>query len=476
MNLLQRLNNRIEVKGYSDVVLSPGLFQPLPPVNANNFPVQVGNAITFYPADNGEKFITKGYRLNDGVFSIVSTNSEKAGQVRLYHAKVKRNERKTLHEYNQLQKGGINERVIKELVKMQKAMTEDKVVDSDLQKLLNKPTRYQTQSEWIEQIFALRELQGEGNIRKFRDVSGKKTVEMMIIPKPHLQIVGDPRDPWNIMAFEFNLYGTVYRWMKEDVLMWKYSNPCALSPTFEHMRGFAPLIPAEVLMQAMNEGDARVATSNANSGASGFAFRKDGLKEPNPEQKAEIRRQFNDTINNEEMANKTAILAGEWGYFNIGYSIEAQKLLEQYGYGFKRLCRVFKTPAQIFDEGNGTWDNQKQAFRRWIYAKIAPNMYNLRGLLSESLLPDFGLDPETHLIDCDIMSLPEMSQDLAEVTASLEKAHGLSVDQKLDVMGYPQIGGKMGSAILVPSGLTTLDELTAPVGGNLDNDLNDLEE
>lgn len=457
------------LKGYA----TPLLVQtPLSVRQTFNLPVRVGNEITFYSADNGEKYITKGYKLNDAVFSIVSTNSEKAGQVRLYHAKVKLSERKTLQEYNQLQKGGINERKLKELAKMQKAMVEDKMVNSPLQKLLNKPNRYQTQAEWIEQVFALRELQGEGNIKKFKGLDGNRTIEMMIIPRPHLNLVGDPNDPWNVTAYEFNLNGRIYRWDKEDVLMWKYTNPSAISPSFEHMRGMAPLLPAEVLLQGMNEGDVRIATSNANSGASGFAFRKDAKQEPTPDQKREMRTQFNDIVNNEEMANKTAILAGEWGYYNIGYSVEAQKLLEQYGTGFKRMCRVFKTPSQIFDEGNGTWDNQKQAFRRWIFAKIAPNMYNLRGLLSDSLIPEFGLDPETNLIDCDIMSLPEMSQDLKDLVSAVKDADWLTLDEKRDATGYEMMGTPASKQIYVSSSLQTLDQLNADVGGSLDNEAN----
>lgn len=433
-----------------------------------------GNEITFYTADNGERFISKGYKLNDAVYSIVSTNSEKAGQVRLYHTKVKYGERKTMFEYTEIQKGGLTLRKLIELQKMQKAMASDRVVDSPMQKLLNKPSRYQTQSEWIEQLFALRELQGEGNIKKFRGLDGGKPIEMLIIPKPHLNIIGNPSDPWDIIAFQFVLNGSMYRWEKEDVLMWKYSNPCGLSTTFEHMRGMAPLVSAEVLLQSMNEGDVRIATSNANSGASGFAFRKDAKGEPGPDQKREMRGQFNDIVNNNEMANKTAILSGEWGYYNIGYSVEAQKLLEQYGYGFKRMCRVFKTPAQIFDEGTGTWDNQKQAFKRWIFAKIAPNMYHLRGLLSESLIPDFGLDPETNLIDCDIMSLPEMSEDLGQLAGALEKAWGITLDDRLDALGYEPIGGKDGATRLIPNNLTPLDQLNMDIGGNLDGEVNQL--
>jgi HK97 family phage portal protein len=446
------------------------------PLSMNN-PRFIGNELTVYPQDSGERYITKGYNLNDGVFSIVSKNAEKAGQIRMYHAKIKRNERKTLQEYNALQKGAISEKMVKELSRMRKAMTEDYLVDSPLTKLLNRPTRYQTQSEWIEQLVALRELQGEGNIWKSRGEQGGKPLELLVIPKPHLNLIGNPDNPWDIKAYQFNLNGALYNWKKEDVLMWKYTNPTSLSNTFEHMRGLAPLSAAMILLQGMNEGDLRIATSNKNAGAYGFAFRKDmGSSVPTAAQIGDMRTQFDGIINSGEMAGKVAILSGEWGYYNIGVSVEAQKLLEQYGYGFKRLCRVFKTPAGIFDEGNATWDNQKQFYRQWVYSKIAPMIYQLRGMLSDSLLPDFGLDPEYNLIDCDVASLPELSQDLEEMSAGLEKVHGLTIDQRLQHFGYEPIGGKAGSTILIPSGFQTLDDLTLETGGNLDEEINQLED
>lgn len=409
-------------------------------------------------------YVEKGYKLNDAVYSIVSKNADKASQVRLYHAKVKREERKTLHEYNMIQKGSICPKVIKELNRMRKAMIDEYVVTSPLSKLLNKPTRYQSQSEWLEMMILLRELQGEANLWKARGVNGTPG-ELLIIPKQHLVIRGNMNNPWDVLSYEFIINGTVYNWKKEDVVMWKYSNPSPLDSTFEHMRGMAPLESARVLMQAMNEGDVSIAAANHSRGASGFAFAKN-IPNPTGDQKIEMRRQFNDAINNEEMANKIAILAGEWGYYNIGQTLEELKSLEQYGVGFKRLCRVFKTPAQIFDEGNGTWDNQKQAYRHWIYSKIAPMVYNCRGVLNEALLKEFSLDPEKDFIDCDIMSLPEMATEVGDKADAMVKLSGiLSVNERRIELGYEPLEGNEYD--FVP------DE---DIGGGLDEDIKKLEE
>ena len=421
----------------------------------------VGNAISLWPQDTGKMYVEKGYKLNDAVYSIVSTNADKASQVRLTHMRINPKQKSLLREYKQMLSGQVNNHVLKEAKKIFKAMAADQVPDSKLSKLLNRPNRHMTQGQWIEMLVLLRELQGEGNVWINRGLDGSVPQELMVIPKQHLILQGNMHDPWDILGYQFVCNGAMYNWQKQDVIMWKYQNPTDIDTTFEHLRGLAPLESARVLLQGLNEGDVTVASANASRGASGFAFNKT-LTKPTTDQRDDMRRQFNDAINNDEMANKIGILSGEWGYYNIGQTMEELRTLEQYGLGFKRLCRVFRTPSGIFDEGTGTWDNQKQFYRRWIYSKIAPMVYGLRSLLNERLLPEFDLDPETNLIDCDVMTLPEMATDLKEQIDALSKADFLSKNEKRDAAGYEMLGPEYD---IVPS-----DD----IGSDLTNDLREL--
>ncbi len=465
MNLLRKLNNSIEVKANRLMPMSIGDW-PSPVVQDIK---QLGNDIVLYPQDNGYTYLDKGYNLNDAVSTITGKNMRKAGQVRFTHTKVKRGEKKTLQEYLALQKsihltsGDVftAAKLKKEIKAMRKAMIEDLVVDSPLTKLLTKPNRWQTQSEWIELMFGLRELQGEGNLWLNRGAAGN-IMEMLVIPKAHINLHGDGKDPWYVSGYEFVLNGAATQLKKDDVIMWKYTNPKLLDTTLEHLRGRSPLYSLMVVIQGMNEGDERIAISNKNAGASGFAFRTDLSKEPTYEQRTDMRNQFNSAINNEAMANKVAILGGQWGYHEIGRSMAELKIIEQYGLSFQRIANALETPHQLFGFGNDTYENQKQYGRNWIYNKIAPNLYQLRGLLSDRLLPEFMLDPETNLIDCDVMSLPEMSQDLGELTKGLNDVYGMSIDERLEYLGFEPIGGEVGNLRLVQSGLTNLEEFTVP--------------
>lgn len=464
MSLLKRLNNLLPAPTIATSIRER-------PTIVTTQIKEIGNEISIYPMDGGERYITKGYNRNDSVYSIVSRNAEKCGQVRMYHLKVKRDEKKTAQEYQLLRKGSVNEKVVKELKKMEKAMTEDLVVDSPLSKLLNKPNRNQNQAEWIENIVGLKELQGEGNIWMNPGATGRP-IEMMIIPKPQLNLVGDGVNPFDFLYYEFVLAGNLYRWSKDQVVMWRYSNPTEINITLEHLRGLAPLYSAMIMMQGMNEADLRVAISNKNGGASGLAFREDVTKEPSVDQKADMRNQFNSAVNSTEMAGKIAIMAGRWGYHNFASSVKDQQLIEQYGISFKRLCRIFKTPAGIFDEGNATYDNQKQFGRLWIYSKIAPICYSLTALLTESLVPKFDLDPERNLISSDVMSLQELSEDLKDQVAAIKDVWELTPNQKLEYLGFEKSDDPNMDKRYLPSGLTPLDQANEPIGGNLDAEMN----
>lgn len=419
------------------------------------------NEITLYPEDNGERYISKGFSINDGVYSIVTKNAEKAGQIRLRHTRVKKNEQKTLREYHDLTKGPISHELMIELKRMRKSMIDEMVVKGDLSTLLNKPNRYQTQGEFIENLMGLREIQGEGNLWFNRGDSGKRILEMLPIPKPQLHLVGNGLDPFEIVAYEFELAGRRFRWNKEDVVMWKYTNIAPVSHTLEHLRGLAPLKAFMIGLQGMNEADKRIANSNANAGAAGFAFRKDaGLSQPTPEQAFSMRKQFNDIVNNNELAGKIAMLGGDWGYYNVGTSMGDQKILEQYNLNFIRLCRIFKTPSGIFND-DAKYANQPEYKRDWIYDKIAPNLYKLTDLINLPLLNAFNLSPETDLVDFDIMNLPELGKDLAKQVAAVKDASWLSVNEKRIATGYEPAEGEEYDFVPVNDG---------PIGEPLDTE------
>ena len=184
-------------------------------------------------------------------------------------------------------------------------------------------------------------------------------------------------------------------------------------------------------------------------------------KDPNTT--SSIRNQINNAVNGQDVAGTIAWLAGEWGYLPFGKtSVELQRL-ELSIENKDDICNVLGVPPGML-KSDQTYHNDTAMFRRFIYSCIAPEAYSLRDAWNTTLLEMFGLDPNRYAIDCDPTALPELAQDIKDIAAGLDKAWGLSVDQRLIAMGYEPIGGEQGKMILVPSGLQTLDELN--MGGN----------
>lgn len=475
MSFFSRVNNALpDTKAITGFV--PGSVDPV------YFPQPrfLGQQITLYPQDNGERYVEKGYTLNDAVYSIVSKAAKKFGQVPFYHITVKRDERKTWEEYLQLTKNGISREMLAEVKLMRKKSIDQNIVDSPLSKRLAKPNRNQSGSQFREQLYGFKLLHGEGNEYLNRGVDGEgrpltkgKVLEMLIIPKPFLAIVGDARDPWEIIRYEFIWGRDKVPWPKENVIMWKNPNYRFNPLSFEHLRGMAPLEAGIVLLQGLNEGNERVANMNKNAGASGLLFNKAMANQaPDPNKSAFVRSQVNSAVNSHENAGSIATLVGgDWSYIQFGYNADQLKLIEQYNLGFTRLCNLFDVPPGIF-MANQTYENAREAKRSLVYENIAVAAYQLRDEWNSRLIEAFDLDRDTNFIDCDIMALPELGQDLKEQVAALKDAYWLSVDDKLKASGYEPIGGPEGEARLVPSGMQTLTDAVTPVGGSLDSQEN----
>jgi HK97 family phage portal protein len=423
--------------------------------------------ITLYPTNTGETYIKQGYNKNSQVYAIVSKNARKFGQVPFYHYKIKKNERKTWSEYLMLTKHGLAPDNILEAKKMRTKSIDENIVDSDLSRLLKKPNRNESGSLWREKMYGFKMLTGEGNFWINRGESKKeKPKELFIIPKGCLQLKTGS-DIWSVGGYQIT-FGHIQSQRNEDeIVMWLYPTYANPNPTtLEHLRGQSPLDAGLLIMQAANESAERLIAMNKNQGVAGLAFRKDLHDTPTPAQAAFQRQQFNSIVNDKTLAGSIAVMNGEWNYLQFGLDAQKLQLIEQSGASFEQLCNIFDTPPGLFAKDQ-TYENQREAKRNWVYDNIAPAAYSLRDDLNEKLILQMGLDRDGDFIDCDILSLPELSTDLGKQISALKDASWLTLDEKRTACGYDALNTEESKKIYMPSSLSTIDE----VGGSLDNDL-----
>lgn len=440
------------------------------------------SGLKIYPYGKDQTFIEKGYQKNAWVYSIVSKCAKKFSQVPWYHYKIRTSERKTWAEYVQLTKDRISDpKAVIEAKRMRAKSVDQVIVDDKVSRLLNKANRNESGASFREQLYGYKLLTGEGNIWFSRprnengtfDMSAAPT-EMFVIPKANLSIVKGG-DPWAIEKYVILLAGAEFENPKDNVLMWKFPNYNFDPVMLSHLRGQAPLDAGLLLMQSSNEGAERMAAMNKNQGVAGLAYNESDTRPWTQEQAHFNRRQFNSIVNDKDLAGTIAYMSGKYGYIQFGLDAVQLRLLEQADVHFKALCNIFDVPWQLFGNAD-SYENRKQYKRDFIYDHIAVAAYSLRDELNAKLIREFNLDRERDVIDCDVMALPELAEDLKTQAETLSKLWQLTPNQVLEYIGYDKSTDPNMDKIYVPTGLQPLEQLNADPGPGLDDAMNLLNE
>lgn len=471
INLLDRVDTRRPAPLLNT---QPGFYAPTGSLQT------FGQGVALYARDTGETHINKGYKRNAIVFSILNKCIKKFGQVDWNVVKIVRDERKTAQEYVELSRKDISFHAVRELRKMRKKMIDQVPVDNALSRRLARPNRNQSQAEFLEQLYGYKLLTGEGNIWLSRgtDAAGSPVtkgapLEMFVIPKGNLAL-RKGSDAWDIAGFDV-VFGTERIPMpKDNIIMWAFFNPAFDPVTLEHLRGMAPLDAGILLLQGSNEGAERLININKNQGAAAIASSESLSDQTDPKQIMFIRQQFDQIVNNRDMAGKIAVISGKWNVQQLGMDVGQLRLIEQMDVHNDWFCNVFDVPPGLFVK-NQTYENMKEAKRSLIYDNTAPAAYSLRDEFNDRLLPAYGLDRERYLIDADVTALPELAADFKTQAESVKNVWQLTGNEVREYLGYDRVVDENMDRFFMPAGLQTLEDAAAPIGGGFDDEdvLND---
>lgn len=449
------------------------MFGSLPTWRSTPFGVNTG--VTIYPQSREHIYVNKGYNRNAQVYAIVSKCAKKFGQIPWYHYKIKTSERKTwFDEYLPMTRELRDDpRMLIELRKMRKKAVDQVLVDSAISKLLAKPNRNQSRAMFHENLYGFKLLSGEGNVWLPAIDDKRPPGEMLIAPKSCLALVKG-LSIWDIQQYKIVLEGNEQPVPKERLFMWKFPIYSPPDSNLSHLRGQSPLDAGLLVMQASNEANERLVFMNKNQGVAGLVYDKMERERPTPTQVSLMRQQFDSVVNSGDLAGTIAYMTGELGYIQFGLDAGQLKLLEQSDVHFKTLCNIFDVPWQLFGNAD-SYENRKQYKRDFIYDNIAPAAYGLRDEYNSALLPLFNLDRERDVIDCDVLSLPELAQDQKQAAEFLEKmGPRLTLNEGREYMGWERSPDPVMDKHYIPSNWAPVDQVGADVGDELNlSDLDD---
>ena len=443
-------------------------------LNLNNDARVIGNEVTLYASNDGLTHIEKGYKLNWVVYTCVKKITSLIGKIPFYVVDVKKTEQKSWNERKALLYQLRDPRAKAEAKRIFTKSIDNIILDSPLVKKLNRPNRNQTGSMFRMQGIGFKLLTGEMNQWSNRGVIDGQLatkgppLEIFNVPKFALQLVGNMKDPWEIIRYQLSVPGNAPIPVPRENISMYIEQSFDFDNTLTQLRGQPPLEAALLQIQGLNEGAVRQIKQAVNGGANGLLYRQDAMKEPTPEQATTIRRQINTAVNGQDVHGTVAWLAGQWGYLPFGRSNQELQKVEIYDRDVDAICNVLEVPPGLL-KSNQTYENAPTYYKQLIYGKVAPEAYGLRDVWNNSLIEMFDMDPERFQVDADILALPELAEDLKDQVAAVKDATWLTDNEKRIATGYEPLEDEAMN-------LTSTQRGEAIFNDNLDDEESELEQ
>lgn len=427
------------------------------------------------PEIDQDRAITEGFNASLWIYAIIKKNADKFADIPRY-----------LYD-----EGKLNEEKGKHFKLRTKAFDQNKLFDSDLNKLLERPNEYYGQSLFFAQLYAfylscgetfiwlnrgdvtqkLDKLTGQLVNRSDKDIDAMPVLEMYVLPANHMKVYTDPENVFGVTGYCLEVAGAKIEFRKNDIIHWKDLNLRFDATTGIHLRGMTRMLPGSGATQENKEITKSSVRMYKNDGARGLLYAPE-LSDVTPEQESDIRTVANAKLNENDVKGAIALLFGaKWEYIDMAVSAVDTKLFEGKVNNTEELCALFDTPRLLFVPTAATLANLENTTKNWINGSIIPAVKRLDDELNRRLLPAFGAVGKAKIIS-DWSELPELQQDMNQLVTTLASAWWVSPNQKLIAMGYEAVEDESFNEPWIPTGIQPLSQSQ---GDGYDQQLQELE-
>lgn len=398
-----------------------------------------------YPDTKSDTYIDKGYKELPNVYGLIEAILTKSTIVPFEVFKVKSKSKEL--KYKALLDSG---NYVKAM--LMKAEVYDKVEGTDIEKMLIRPNDYQTTNEFNYNIDGYKLL--TGNSYAYHIGVGS-THELHSIPSPCVDILVSgntfsPNFKYKVNYLEQTIPG-------EEILHFKKWNPVlsGQSPT-KQFKGLSPLQSCRLLLGRYKNADLTQGFQFENMGPGGMitgaTSTADGLTE---EQATAIQDKFKKQHQGVHKAGDILVTPSALTWTAFGLSAVDLNILASKTEMVNELCNVYQYPSDLMG-GDKKYNNFAEARKAVITDCIIPlvesrkSVYNkfIKDILKEDLV-----------IEYDYTIFPEMQDDLEKQSRVAMSSYLLTIDERRSLMGYDQLKDNERHNVIIPSGLTTLEDL-----------------
>jgi HK97 family phage portal protein len=415
----------------------------------------VNDLVVWYDGNQLE-FINKGYQGNATVYAIVNKIANKASTVELNVFKPNSKSK----QFKNLKQSGkdldlAQSRVIKKGL--------DYVNESDdFYKLLRKPNKMQTFSEFLREYNIWKKVTGEVFIYGVGPGSDSrnfgKYTELVFLPSHLVELklnttginLSDP-----VLGYKLSIGDQFITIPKEDVLHIKETN-LTWDLNGAQLRGMPPLLAGKIALQKSNSGMESGAKSNENQGAKGIVSPNitnpelflDAIQREKLDQQVELR------VNGKANRDKVVTSGLPLQYTQIGLSPVAMDLIAGLQYDDEKLCGIFGVHPVLF-RPTATRAELEVAQKALVTDVVIPELNLFEEKLAEWLNPKYKTN---YKIDFDTSSFPELQPDLKLIMDAYKDKSTITTDELRVMLGFDEIGTDAAKSLWISNSFTPLDE------------------
>lgn len=412
-----------------------------------------------YPDEKLDTYIGKGYKELPNVYGLIEAILSKSTIVPFEVFKVKSKSKEL--KYKALMKSGDYVGAI-----LMKAEAYEKVENTVIEELLLTPNDYQTTSEFNYNIDGYKLL--TGNSYAYHIAVGS-THELHSIPSPCVDILvsGSPFSPefkYKVNYLENTLPG-------EEVIHFKKWNPIlsGQSPTKQY-KGLSPLQSCRLLLGRYKNADLTQGFQFENMGPGGMitgaTSSAEGLTE---EQATAIQDKFKKQHQGVHKAGDILVTPSALTWTAFGLSAVDLNILASKTEMVNELCNVYQYPSDLMG-GDKKYNNFAEARKAVITDCIIPLVESRKDTYNKFIKKSLKLDL---VIEYDYTIFPEMQDDLEKQSRVAMTSYILTLDERRSIMGYDKLQPSEYKNVIVPSGLSTLEDLYATEETDIDETLLD---
>jgi len=334
-----------------------------------------------------------------------------------------------------------------------KAEAYDKVENSIIEELLLNPNDYQNTAEQNYDIDGYKLLTGNSYLYH---IGVGSTHELHTLPAPcvDIKVSGTPFSP----QLEYKVNYLQNTLLGADVLHFKKWNPIlsGQSPT-KQFKGLSPLQSCRLLLGRYKNADLTQGFQFENMGPGGMITgatnTADGLT---TEQAQTIQDRFKQQHQGVHKAGDILVTPSALTWTAFGLSAVDLNILASKTEMVNELCNVYQYPSDLMG-GDKKYNNFAEARKAVITDCVIPLCEARKAVYNKKLAKEIlKLD---YVIEYDYTIFPEMQDDLKTQSQVAAQSNWLTVDEKRSMMGYEPLQESERKNVLIPSGLSTLEDL-----------------